>query len=299
MHGRFDLHGVIYVDTTTSSPEWTQRGGVSRFDDDHLALLAAVGRQAASAIESARYQQALLESERLAAIGRTTAVLSHHIKNILQGVRGGSYLIDLGLKDSNTTMIQKGWKIVERNQERIYRLVMDMLSFSKERRPVLAAAVVNDVVTDVCDLMQGQASEVHVAIDRRLGDVPLAAFDPEAMHRAILNLVVNAVEALDGVAEAVVSISTRYDSAAERLIVEVRDNGPGIPPDELSRLFNVFESTKGARGTGLGLAVSQKILREHGGELTVESTPGLGSTFRMSWPRLDPPVSSPTEVSAD
>jgi len=294
MQGRFELLGVLYVDTTTTDADWSARNGASRFNDDHLSLIAAIARQAASAIESFRYQQALLQSERLAAVGRTTAMLSHHIKNILQGVRGGSYLIDLGLKDNKTEMIQKGWKIVERNQDRIYRLVMDMLSFSKERRPKLAAAAVNEVVTEVCDLMQGNANEFGVRLDRQLGEnLPISAFDAEAIHRAILNLVVNALEAVDGTNQAAVTVRTRFDATSDRIIVEVADNGPGIPTDELPRLFNVFESTKGARGTGLGLAVSQKILREHGGELRVESTPGHGAKFEMIWPRLDAPTTAP------
>ncbi|MBX3443498.1 MAG: FHA domain-containing protein [Planctomyces sp.] len=293
MHGRFELLGVIYADTTTSGVDWASRSGATRFDDEHLALLAAIGRQAASAIESARYQQALVQSERLAAIGQTTAVLSHHIKNILQGVRGGSYLIDLGLKNETPEMVQKGWRIVERNQDRIYRLVMDMLSLSKDRRPTLSAARLNDVVGDVCDLMQAQALERGVTLERRLDeDTPTSAFDAEALHQAILNLIVNGIEALDGVADARLCIATRFDRARDRLIVEVSDNGPGLNADELDRLFNFFESTKGARGTGLGLAVSRKILREHGGDLTVDSQPGSGACFTMSWPRLDPPTTA-------
>ncbi len=71
------------------------------------------------------------------------------------------------------------------------------------------------------------------------------------------------------------------------VFVAVTDNGPGIPEDQLARIFNIFESTKGARGTGLGLAVSQKILREHGGDITVETKPGFGCRFVLNWPRID------------
>ena len=287
MFGRFELLGVLYVDITTSGPEWSARSGVSRFDDDHLALLAAVARQAASAVESFRYRQALIESERLAAIGHTTAVLSHHIKNILQGIRGGSYLIDLGLKDTNTTMIQKGWRIVERNQDRIYRLVMDMLTYSKERNPVLAPDQLNTQAGDVCDLMQKQAEETGINLARDFAaDIPVSDFDSEAIHRAVLNLVVNAMEAVDGVENPQVTVTTRYDRQAEKLILEVADNGPGVPPEERDRIFKAFESTKGSHGTGLGLAVSRKIMLEHGGDLTVQPRPEGGSLFRMSWPRM-------------
>src|SRR6476660_129319 len=107
-------------------------------------MLIAIGRQAALAVENYRYQQAIVKAERLAAMGQTIATLSHHIKNILQGVRGGSYLIDMGLKDHNEELVRKGWGIVEKNQNKIYHMVMDMLTFSKERQPALQRANVNE-----------------------------------------------------------------------------------------------------------------------------------------------------------
>ncbi|MAT15590.1 MAG: hypothetical protein CMJ46_10015 [Planctomyces sp.] len=84
-----------------------------------------------------------------------------------------------------------------------------------------------------------------------------------------------------------VGISTDYWLDRDRIAIIVSDNGPGIPADKLEKIFNMFESTKGARGTGLGLAVSQKILHEHGGEITVESRPGQGCKFIIHWPRMD------------
>jgi signal transduction histidine kinase len=167
---------------------------------------------------------------------------------------------------------------------------MDMLSFSKDRRPQRSNADANQLVTEVCDLMQAHADEIGVKIERRLfPDLPTTAFDAEAMHQAFLNLLVNALEALDGLENACVTVSTGFDANRDELVVEVADSGPGIPPEELPLLFNVFESSKGARGTGLGLPVSRKILREHGGDLIVASVPGKGATFRMIWPRHDAP----------
>jgi signal transduction histidine kinase len=83
-----------------------------------------------------------------------------------------------------------------------------------------------------------------------------------------------------------VCVTTRYDRSAEQLILEVADNGPGVPPEDRERIFKAFESTKGSHGTGLGLAVSKKILLEHGGDLTVQPGPSGGSVFRMSWPKM-------------
>lgn len=296
VQGRHELLGVIYVDTTTpADPATLATGQPSRFREDQLRLLLAIGRQAAFAIENSRYQQAFVKAERLAAMGQTIATLSHHIKNILQGVRGGSYLIDMGLKDDNNELVRKGWAIVEKNQTKIYHLVMDMLTFSKERQPALQRANVNETVHDVYELMQARAADCKVDLQYQ-PDVamPDCTFDPEAIHRAVLNIVTNAIDAVEGADHATVRIDTGWQTDEDLVWVAVTDNGPGISDEQLPRIFNVFESTKGSRGTGLGLAVSQKILREHGGEITVDSTLGEGSRFVLTWPRHDDHVIAQT-----
>src|SRR5206468_9336591 len=122
-----------------------------RFREEHLKLMVAIGHQAALAVEDTMYYSAMVQAERLAAVGQTIAMLSHHIKNILQGVRGGSYLIEMGLADHDENIVQKGWKIVDKNQNKISTMVMDMLTFSKEREPDLGPAQLNDVVGDVVE----------------------------------------------------------------------------------------------------------------------------------------------------
>lgn len=299
MQGRYELMGVLYLDTTTPTDQLPRLGPEGyRFTEDKLHLLAAIGRQTALAVEDHRFQDAFLKAERLAAVGQTIAILSHHIKNILQGVRGGSYLIDMGLKQHDEELIGRGWKIVEKNQDRIYHLVMDMLTYSTERKPALQIANLNDVVRDVCELMEPRAAECQVELTCQLSDqIPESAFDPEGIHRAVLNIVTNAIEAVEGTTGGRVTVETGYDSQADELSVLVRDNGPGIPAAQQAMLFNIFESTKGSRGTGLGLAVSQKILREHGGDIFVESREGEGATFRLVLARLEEdsgPGSSPS-----
>ena len=289
MQGRHQLMGVIYVDITTPADSLLMpREKTSGFREDQLRLLIAIGRQTALAVENHRYQHAFVKAERMAAMGQTIATLSHHIKNILQGVRGGSYLIDMGLNDHNEELVRKGWHVVEKNQNRIYNLVMDMLTFSKERKPAYQQAQLNETVHEVFELMQARA--VECSVDLRFEpatNLPLSTFDPEGIHRAILNIVTNAIDAVEGSDHATVKIETGLDLESDMFWVAVADNGPGIVEDQLQRIFNVFESTKGARGTGLGLAVSQKIIREHGGEITVESRLGEGSRFALAWPRLE------------
>jgi two-component system NtrC family sensor kinase len=294
MRGRADLLGVFYLDTTTPLDLSSASGVKSRLDDDHLRTVITVARQAALAIESRQFQDAMLKAERFTAMGQTITVLSHHVKNILQGIRGGSYLIRKGLDQPNQDMIRQGWGIVERNQTRIYDLVMDMLSFSKERVPVLQLGDLNKVVGEVAELASSRAKECGVAFEYQPGkDIPTAMFDAEGIHRAVLNIVSNAIDAVEGIERGAVVVQTGYDRTADMLLVAVSDNGPGIPEDQRASIFNVFESSKGARGTGIGLPVSRKILREHGGRVRVEGGPGQGTRFVLSWPRGNMTIQDP------
>jgi signal transduction histidine kinase len=115
--------------------------------------------------------------------------------------------------------------------------------------------------------------------------IPLSFFDPEGIHRAVLNIVSNAIDAVDSSEHGAVVLQAGYDVHADMMLVAVSDNGPGIPEDQRAAIFNVFESSKGSRGTGIGLPVSRKILREHGGRIRVEGGPGEGTRFVLSWPR--------------
>ncbi|MEZ6065299.1 MAG: ATP-binding protein [Planctomycetaceae bacterium] len=282
IQGRYDLLGALYVDTTTNAS--APAPPKPRFSTRLLTLLVAIGRQSALAVENNRYQQALLSAERLAAVGQTIAMLGHDIKNILQAMRGGSYLIDSGLKKEDHDLVRRGWGIVERNQDRIFNLVMDMLSYSKDRPPRLQVADLNRTVLEVAELVQARADLQETELIVETDELPASLFDPDAIHRAVLNVVTNALDALDGQADGRVTLSTRYDEASHSLVLDVADNGPGIPAEEQGQLFKLFASHKGTRGTGLGLAVCRKVLTEHEGDVTVSSQPGEGTTFRLAWP---------------
>ncbi len=286
MQGRYGIVGIIYIDTYTPPGRFVEQPS-NRFTEEHLKLMVAIGHQAALAVEDTSYYSAMLQAERLAAIGQTIATLSHHIKNILQGIRGGSYLIEEGLKGAEYDIVSKGWSIVEKNQEKISNLVMDMLSFSKERQPEMVPADINEVVGDVAELMQTRAADAGVELQwSPTSDIPQLTFDPDAMHRAILNVVTNAVDACEKIEGAQVVLRTQYDQDQGVMRVLVEDNGEGIPPEDIAKIFSVFESRKGSRGTGLGLPVSQKIMLEHDGDITVESAPQKGSCFCLSMPAV-------------
>src|SRR5262249_25991642 len=209
MQARYDVVGVIYLDTTTSAqevmrtgvaqaPSLSEKPSFNKFNEEHLQLLIAIAHQAALAVEDTAYYSAMVQAERLAAVGQTIATLSHHIKNILQGVRASSFLIEDGLRRHDETMIRQGWEFVERNQKRISDLVMDMLTYSKQREPELQPADLNTVVGEVVELMQQRATDAGVAIDwQPAAGMPVLTFDAEALHRAVLNVVTNAIDACE------------------------------------------------------------------------------------------------------
>lgn len=299
MQGRYGIVGVIYIDTFTapglSLPARPPGTTVNKFSEEHLKLMVAIGHQAALAVEDTSYYSAMLQAERLAAMGQTIATLSHHIKNILQGIRGGSYLIEEGLKGEDNDVVRRGWRIVEKNQERIGSLVMDMLTFSKDREPELAPADLNDTVGDVVELMKTRAAEAGVRLSWQPREgLPQFSYDTDLLHRAILNVVTNAIDACEKREGAEVEVAIDWLAGDRFVHIVVADNGEGIAPEDIKRIFSVFESKKGSRGTGLGLPVSQKIMREHGGEIRVESTPGTGSRFYLELPA---PAVEPARVN--
>jgi signal transduction histidine kinase len=191
----------------------------------------------------------------------------------------------MGLKNHDENVVRKGWDMVDRNQNRISALVMDMLTFSKEREPDPVPSNLNEVVSEVIELARSRAAECNVKLDwTPAAEMPTLTFDPEGIHRAVLNVVTNALDACDKGETSCVRVSTQYDSGQNRVRVIVEDNGVGIAADEIDKIFTIFMSQKGNRGTGLGLPVSQKILKEHGGDVRVESEVGKGSRFILEFP---------------
>ncbi|MFL5330652.1 MAG: ATP-binding protein [Gemmataceae bacterium] len=280
MAGRHETVGVLYFDTFRATTD----GESSRFTEDHLSLAVAVAHQAAIAVEETRYYQAKIQSERLAAVGQAITSLSHHIKNIVQGMQSGADVLKLGINDKDDVAVQTGWRLIEKNQGRIYDVVLDMLSYSKEREPALEPYSPEKIVRDIAELMRGRAAEHGASLTVESEPTGLVLLDPEGIHRAVLNLVGNAIDAVESCTAPKVTIRVAMNPDRQWLTIAVQDNGVGIEPERMAKLFRPFESTKGSRGTGLGLAVSRKIVREHGGDISVTSHPNVGSEFTIRVP---------------
>ncbi len=238
--------------------------------------------------EIKRLEQELLKNERLAAIGQTVAGLAHGIKNILHGLKGGSYLVDLGINKDDTDKLLRGWDMIKRNISRTSELVLDLLSYSKEREPEFEDCFPNDIAKDVCDLLAERAKESDVEIIQEVdASIQEVSMDPRTLHEVLLNLMGNAIDAclFDEDISKHWQVALRTQREADNIIrFEVADNGAGMDAEIKRKLFTSFFSTKGHRGTGLGLMVTRKLIEEHNGTIDVNSELGQGTTFIVRLP---------------
>ena len=267
--------GAIYLDSGSSSMV---------FNQEHLELLTALGRVVGVAVENARLYQENVQRERLAAIGEATTGLGHCVKNILQGIKSGGEYIDMGLEKQDIEWITKGWPMVRTASDRIEGLMMNLLTISRERRPDLSPNDLNGICKEVVSMLIPRAEKAGIALDFRPGQTGTVYCDGREIFRVMLNLVTNAVEACEGRPESEIILTTyRKPSGVFAL---VKDNGPGIVPEIRPRLGQAFITTKGSGGTGLGLACSFKIVREHGGDLQIDSDLGQGTRITMFLPTM-------------
>ncbi len=278
INGRDKILGVIHIDCSVSE---------HAYSTEQLRLLTAIGYQTGLAIENVKLHQSAVQSERLAAVGETVAHLSHHIKNILQALDAGVELVEKGLEADDAGKAKKSWPIVQRNLERINGLILNMLAFSKSRQPLLENVNVNHVIRECTDLFAGQADERGVALLTDLDDMPPIPADAGGLSQALLNLVTNALDAVED-DKGVVTVASKYDSMHRQVTIRVFDNGSGIEEDQIDRIFTPFFSSKGQKGTGLGLAVARKVAEEHHGSIDVDSSVGEGTTFTITLPALTP-----------
>jgi two-component system, NtrC family, sensor kinase len=248
--------------------------------------------------EIKRLETELVHSERLAAIGQTVAGVAHGVKNILHGFKGGSYLVDLGINKNDATRLKKGWEMIQRNIGRTSNLVMDLLSYSRERDPQCEICQPNAIISDVCEVMQDLADQYQIRmvtdLDPRIGSVSI---DPHTLHQCLTNLISNAIDAClfdenRGKQWRVEVKATLMPD--EHICFTVSDNGTGMDEEVRAKLFASFFSTKGHHGTGLGLLVTRKLVKEHGGTIDVISKKDVGTTFTLRLPMCSDSLSLQT-----
>ena len=231
----------------------------------------------------------LLDAERLAAIGETIAGLSHTIKNIAGGLRGGIFVLGEGIEQDDKQSLMHGWEMIQGNVDKIRRLSMDLLNYGKYAELHYQQEDPNLPAREVAGLMKEQCREAGITLKKefsnRLGRVD---FDPEAIQRCLLNLVTNAIDACreddDKRKKKTITITT-LSRTGWGVEYRVKDNGTGMDAATVNKIFQGFFSTKGTMGSGIGLMMSKKIVDRHNGLIEVKSKQGVGSTFIIRLPR--------------
>ena len=228
-----------------------------------------------------------IEAERLAAVGQTVAGLAHGIKNVIMGLEGGMYVVGSGIKRNKPERVSQGWAMLEENIERISVFVREFLEFARGRKAKVLLVDPNAIAGKVIDLFRDRAAMSHIELKADLQDnIAVAPMDPEGIHTCLSNLVSNAIDACEMSQKGGLRVILSVRETDGVLTYEVSDDGCGMDYDIKQKVFSNFFSTKGSgKGTGLGLLTTRKIVQEHGGNVSFESTEGVGSVFRLEFTR--------------
>jgi PAS domain S-box-containing protein len=243
--------------------------------------------------EIKKLEQEKLTNERLVVVGQTVAQLSHGMKNILTGVQGGLYAIKAGIKRNDIERLNKGRDRLERNVARITDLVRGFLNYTKEHVPQVERTDLNRIADEVFLLFQDTAGQNGIRLQLECApSTEPANVDPNDMHTCLVNLVSNAIDACKekDPGDGELSVTIRLSESDGVITLEVADTGCGMDEKTKRKVFGTFFTTKGLEGTGLGLLVTRKLVRAHGGEVGVESTVDEGSVFRIVLPRESLPA---------
>jgi len=264
--------------------------------EDDIVLGGAVIAQDLHQIKE--LEQEKLVAERMAAVGQTVAGLAHGIKNILMGLEGGMYAFQSGMSRGDDQRMVKGWHMLEENINRITSFVKEFLEFAKGCEPSVQLVDPNDIADKVLELYQDKAAMAGITVRCELQEgIPYALMDEEGIHACLVNLVSNALDACEISDREVKEVVLRTYDREGVLVLEVADNGVGIDYEIKKKVFTTFFSTKGSdKGTGLGLLTTSKIVQEHGGKVSFDSTQGQGSVFRLEFPRHRLPKPRETEI---
>lgn len=228
--------------------------------------------------------------DHLSSLGLMIGSISHGIKGLLTGLDGGMYLVESGFSKENQDQIKEGWETVKLMVDRIRKMVLDILYYAKERdlrwELVDPLSFANDIAATFAPKARNQKIEFVQEFDQAVGEFEI---DAGYIHSALTNILENAVDACAKDASKTyhkIVFGVRQDP--NHVIFAVFDNGVGMDSDTVAKLFTPFFSSKGRRGTGLGLFISHKIVRQHGGEIQVKSTPGQGTLFTIKIPKTLP-----------
>ncbi len=249
-------------------------------------------------------QRELVKSQKFAAIGQAVTGIQHAIKNMLNALKGGVYVVRSGTAKRDRQLTEEGWAMLEEGIERIRDLSHNMLNYAKDWKPELQRVNLNDLVAKMCELNRQTAANRGVALLCEVADgLPGILCDPKLIDMAATNILVNAIDACAWkdyrTGENPEVVVTNYlAEGGDLFVIEVRDNGCGMNEEIRRNIFTPFFSIKKTQGTGLGLALTTRIINAHDGEISVESEPDRGAVFRIHLP-IDGPRDTKEAVDGE
>jgi PAS domain S-box-containing protein len=225
--------------------------------------------------------------DNLSTLGLMLGTISHSLRGCLTGLNASLYQLETGFYRNSPAQIEEGLDFSKLMVDRIRRLVLDILYYSKERDLEVEEVEIWQFASEVAILIQNRIKAANIEFRTDITtDTGSFSIDPEIIRTALVNILENAMEACIEDPRPIahrINFSTRVDG--DNVIFEISDNGPGIEKEQIKEIFRLFSSTKGKRGTGIGLFVTRKAILKHGGTITVDSGPNQGAKFSISLPR--------------
>ena len=331
-HGSVLIHGIrsalcvpiLHADHIVGVLQAGASGLEKTLTVNDLKLLGAIGLQAGTAFENARLferlskdkaaleeshrqllaaQEGLINSEKLAAVGRLTAGIAHDIRNPLTVILGHAQILKRAMQKAGLTTIsdvnaQASAGEIEHGVEHCNRIISHLLQFARQSKPQRIPILVNELLQDVLHFLAHELKKGRATTELHLSDaLPSVQADPNQVKQVLINIVINAIQALPGKGAIAFSTLPARRGNVDYAAIRVADNGCGIQPEMRQKIFEPFFTTKpsetGPGGTGLGLSVSYGIIKNHGGDIEVESIPGQGSTFTILLPVQAPAQTTP------
>ena len=259
------------------------------FSAQQKDFLIALAEQCACAISNAKsfekqkaeYNHLALHTEKLSSLGRMAAGIAHEINNPLGGIL--LYGTNILKKIPPDEPAHHGLEVIVRETIRCKGIIQKLLEFSRDNKPDKRLTDLNEVIQRALDILDNEFKLKHITVEKEFTQeiVPLL-LDRDQMVQVLVNLFLNAIQAT-GEMGGRIRLTSRLDQCGDHVKFSVEDNGCGIEPEHISKLFEPFYSTK-ATGTGLGLSVSYGIVRNHDGQIQVSSTPGSGTRVTLTLP---------------
>ena len=258
------------------------------FSEDELDFIITVAEQCACIIErvqlmenqQARFDQLATQMDKMSSLGRMAAGIAHEINNPLTGIL--LYSSNMRKKVSAESHLDEGLKIIIQETQRCKTIIQGLLEFARDREPQMVAANVNDIMEKALGIVDNEFRLRHVTKNVQLaGGMIKTMLDENQIEQVFINLLLNALHAVEG--NGIVTVKSAVDSQQQKVRVEISDNGCGVAPADIKKIFEPFYSTKN-KGTGLGLAVSYGIVKSHEGDIRVFSIPGKVTRFTVELP---------------